>query len=162
MGWVSRRREWESRRGICREWEEWESQLNLSDGKIVESGNKKIVEFVVKAAGAGADREGAPGAVVNVIVIFLVGESRVINSSNKSPAGGDVYDEYIERSQSRVRGIEAGSDKNKWMDCKEEMVKCESESTEDVVVCEFELEGERTCENGSEIVEDKQIVELPA
>ncbi|KAL4271723.1 hypothetical protein GQ457_13G006050 [Hibiscus cannabinus] len=105
--------------------------------------------------------------VVNVIVIFLVGESRVVIGSNKSPVGGDVYDEYVERSRSKVRGIEAGSSEDKGIDCKEEIVTCESESTDDVIRCEPESKEERTCENvgeenGNEIVEDEQVVELPA
>ncbi|KAK8706487.1 hypothetical protein V6N13_050049 [Hibiscus sabdariffa] len=104
--------------------------------------------------------------VVNVIVIFLVGESRVVTGSNKSPVGGDVYDEYVERSRGRARGIEAGTNENKGIDCKEEMVTCESEFTEDVIRCESESE-ERTYENiaeenGNETVEDEQVVELSA
>ncbi|XP_035540629.1 uncharacterized protein LOC118344290 [Juglans regia] len=39
--------------------------------------------------------------VVNVIVVFLVGESKLV-ASNSSPVG-DLYDEYIERSQN-LRG----------------------------------------------------------
>ncbi|KAK8648137.1 hypothetical protein V6N13_128899 [Hibiscus sabdariffa] len=105
--------------------------------------------------------------VVNVIVIFLVGESRVVIGSNKSPVGGDVYDEFVERSRSRVRRIEASSNEDKGIDCKEDVIRCESESTEDVIRCESESKEERTCENvgeenGNEIVEDEQVVELPA
>ena len=37
--------------------------------------------------------------VVNVIVIFLVGESKFLGSSNSSKAT-DIYSEYVERSQS--------------------------------------------------------------
>lgn len=37
--------------------------------------------------------------VVNVIVVFLVGESKLLGSSHSSPAT-DIYSEYIERSQS--------------------------------------------------------------
>ncbi|KAE8662324.1 hypothetical protein F3Y22_tig00113548pilonHSYRG00110 [Hibiscus syriacus] len=87
--------------------------------------------------------------VVNVIVLVLVGESGVVGS-NKSPAGGDVYDEYVERSRFRVRGTEAGSNEDKGMDCEEEVVRCESESA---------VEG--TSENIAE-KEDEQAVELPA
>ncbi|KAK8648139.1 hypothetical protein V6N13_128901 [Hibiscus sabdariffa] len=105
--------------------------------------------------------------VVNVIVIFLVGESRVVIGSNKSPVGGDVYDEYVEKSRSRVRRIEVSSNEDKGIDCKEDVIRCESESTEDVIRCESESKEERTCENvgeenGNEIVEDEQVVELPA
>ncbi|KAE8724962.1 Gap junction beta-4 protein isoform 1 [Hibiscus syriacus] len=87
--------------------------------------------------------------VVNVIVIFLVGESGVVGS-NKSPADGDVYDEYVERSRFRVRGTEAGSNEDKKMDCEEEVIRCEFESAE-----------EGTSENIAE-EEDEQVVELPA
>ncbi|KAF3432387.1 hypothetical protein FNV43_RR27127 [Rhamnella rubrinervis] len=37
--------------------------------------------------------------VVNVIVVFLVGESKFLGSSHSSPAT-DIYSEYLERSQS--------------------------------------------------------------
>ncbi|GMJ09913.1 hypothetical protein HRI_004660500 [Hibiscus trionum] len=105
--------------------------------------------------------------VVNVIVIFLVGESGVVAGSNKSPASGDVYNEYIERSRRSVRGVGAGSNEDKGLECKEEMVTCESESTEEVIRFKSESAEEQTREdiaeeNGKEIVEDEQVVELPA
>lgn len=40
--------------------------------------------------------------LVNVIVVFLVGESKLVGSKSSSPVG-DIYDEYVERSQS-LRG----------------------------------------------------------
>lgn len=40
--------------------------------------------------------------VVNVIVVFLVGESKLFDSNSLSPAS-DLYDEYVERSHS-LRG----------------------------------------------------------
>lgn len=44
--------------------------------------------------------------VVNVIVVFLVGESGLVGS--KVSPGRDVYDEYVERNR-RVRGVSAST-----------------------------------------------------
>ncbi|KAH8512935.1 hypothetical protein Peur_056838 [Populus x canadensis] len=46
--------------------------------------------------------------LVNVIVVFLVGESRFVGS-HSSPVG-EIYDEYVERSWS-LRGVSAHQDK---------------------------------------------------
>ncbi|KAF9688992.1 hypothetical protein SADUNF_Sadunf01G0045500 [Salix dunnii] len=45
--------------------------------------------------------------LVNVIVVFLVGESRLVGSQ-RSP-GGEIYDEYLERSRS-IRGVPTHQD----------------------------------------------------
>ncbi|XP_043703812.1 uncharacterized protein LOC122653917 [Telopea speciosissima] len=41
--------------------------------------------------------------VCNIIIIFLVGESKLVGSSSPSPAADDIYDEYMKRSQSLRR-----------------------------------------------------------
>ena len=46
--------------------------------------------------------------LVNVIVVFLVGESRLVGSQS-SPEGG-IYDDYVQRSRS-LRGISTHQDK---------------------------------------------------
>jgi hypothetical protein len=46
--------------------------------------------------------------LVNVIVVFLVGESRLVGSQS-SPVGG-IYDDYVERSRS-LRGVSTHQDK---------------------------------------------------
>ncbi|KAE8669639.1 hypothetical protein F3Y22_tig00112226pilonHSYRG00043 [Hibiscus syriacus] len=127
--------------------------------------------------------------VVNVIVIFLVGESGVAGSK-KPPVARDVYDEYIKRSHGRVtcegKGLLVNPgfldlNEAKRMDCKEEkgllevkeVITCESElpekaSWEDIAEeNEREIVEEETYEiaeeiNGREIVEEEtyEIAEL--
>ncbi|GMJ05497.1 hypothetical protein HRI_004218900 [Hibiscus trionum] len=99
--------------------------------------------------------------VVNVIVIFLVGESGVVGS--KKPSGAcDVYGEYIKRSRGRVRKVSVSvSNEAKRMECKEEegllevkeVITCESESMEEATpTCENIAE-----ENEKEIVEEETL-----
>ncbi|GLU06246.1 hypothetical protein SLE2022_232930 [Rubroshorea leprosula] len=61
--------------------------------------------------------------VVNVIVIFLVGESKLVSTSS-SPSD-DIYNEYIERSRSLRRSVSTSHDKS--MTIKDEKVEDEKE-----------------------------------
>ncbi|KAK8527711.1 hypothetical protein V6N13_085519 [Hibiscus sabdariffa] len=85
--------------------------------------------------------------VVNVIVIFLVGESGVVGSK-KPPVASDVYNEYMKQSRGRVRSASASNEAKRMVEVKE------------VITFEFESLEEATCgniaeENEREIVEEE-------
>ncbi|GKU92816.1 hypothetical protein SLEP1_g6491 [Rubroshorea leprosula] len=61
--------------------------------------------------------------VVNVIVIFLVGESKLVSTSS-SPSD-DIYNEYIERSRSLRKAVSTSHEKS--MTIKDEKVEEEKE-----------------------------------
>ncbi|KAK8622435.1 hypothetical protein V6N13_117352 [Hibiscus sabdariffa] len=129
--------------------------------------------------------------VVNVIVIFLVGESGVVGSK-KPPVASDVYNEYIKRSRGRVRSASVSNEAKRMVEVKE-AITCEFKSLEEAEatceniaeengreiveeetpeIAEEIYEGEEIVEeetfeiaeeiNGREIVEDEQVAELPA
>lgn len=45
--------------------------------------------------------------VVNIIIVFLVGESKLLDASDSSSPVADIYSEYVERSQSLKRQQES-------------------------------------------------------
>ncbi|WRX15817.1 protein of unknown function DUF4408 - like 3 [Theobroma cacao] len=90
--------------------------------------------------------------VVNVIVIFLVGESR-FTGTNSSPAG-DIYNEYIERSRS-LRGVPVSTPQEKTRQEKRvEEVEKEAESKQVV----NRGDDKEVKEEDEELVEVKEVM----
>lgn len=98
--------------------------------------------------------------MVNVIVVFLVGESR-FGGSHSSPVG-EIYDEYVERSWS-LRGVSAHQDKAEESKLEVNLVDQETNVQDKEVVLEEEV-AELTSKEDKEVAvkeeDDREVNEL--
>ncbi|WOL01727.1 hypothetical protein Cni_G10444 [Canna indica] len=97
--------------------------------------------------------------VSNIIIIFLIGESRRSRSSSSSSARPDIYDEYVKRSQNLQSAV-AGTVvevKEKESIAVEPVLVEESKSTSEMAGEEMEKECEATVE--TVLAEEEILVE---
>ncbi|KAE8679947.1 putative Protein HVA22 [Hibiscus syriacus] len=84
-----------------------------------------------------------------------------LSSSSSENPGSSVRKNILREvtfTTNILNGVGAGSNEDKGMDCEEEVIRCEFESkSAEEGRCENIAE-----EDGGEIVEDEQVVELPA
>ncbi|EEF47432.1 conserved hypothetical protein [Ricinus communis] len=89
--------------------------------------------------------------VVNIIVVFLVGESKLVGSHSSSPTN-KIYDEYVQRSRS-LRGIST------LLQEKAVQSKLDLNLDEDKRVCTIVQEEEEVKEEVKEVIDGSSLIE---